>query len=74
MSTMHVIFLVMLFLAVSGAALFGMLVLTPSAARQRLRALDGFDLAGHPTSAQWIETATRMTAGTNQLATMSAKR
>ena len=67
MSTMHVIFLVMLFLAVSGAALFGMLVLTPSAARQRLRALDGSDLGGHPTSAQWIETATRITAPFSKL-------
>jgi tight adherence protein C len=68
MSTMHIIFLVMLFLAVSGAALFGMLVLTPSAARQRLKALDGPDPAGHRVSPQWIETAARITAPFSKLA------
>jgi tight adherence protein C len=68
MSTIHVIFLVMLFIAVTGAILFGMLMVTPSAARRRLRALDASMAAANSGSAHWIEAATRIAAPFSKLA------
>jgi tight adherence protein C len=51
----------MIFVAVCGAALFSMYVLTPSPARQRLRDLDRGGSPVQSTSAAWVETLAKVT-------------
>lgn len=61
MTTMQLVFLLMIFVAVCGAALFSMYVLTPSPARQRLRDLDRGGSPVPSTSAAWVETLAKVT-------------
>lgn len=61
MTTMQLVFLLMIFVAVCGAALFSMYVLTPSPARQRLRDLDRGSSPVPSTSAAWVETLAKVT-------------
>lgn len=61
MTTMQLAFLVMIFVAVCGAALFGMYVFTPSAAQRRLRELAGNGAPVQSASAAFIETLAKVT-------------
>jgi len=61
MTTMQLVFLVLIFVAVCGAAFSSMYVLTPSPARQRLRDLERGGSPVQSTSAAWVETFAKVT-------------
>lgn len=61
MTTMQLVFLVMIFVAVCGGALFGIYVLTPSPALQRLRVLERGRAPAQSTAATWVETLAKVT-------------
>lgn len=60
MSTLQLVFLVMLFVTVFAVTLFGMYIFTPSATRQRLRGLNREQGTPEWTSSAWMETIAKV--------------
>jgi tight adherence protein C len=58
---MQLVFLAMIFVAVCGAVLFGMYLLTPSPASQRLRELERGRAPAQPIGAAWVEALAKVT-------------